>query len=118
MNFEVGEKRDRVAPRVRSRERARMRGAGALSAAQDQGLARQVELQGGSTWGAARRGRGGRAAPSACAESPPRNLPGDCVPSSLKLASTEPSPLRPRPAPPPTFPACLISPGEWMVAGS
>lgn len=81
MNFEVGEKRARMAA---ARLRGSARGCGARvrsSAAGDRGLARQVELRVGSS--GERPGGGGRGELSLLyQESPPRNFTGDCVPSS------------------------------------
>lgn len=81
MNFEVGEKRARMAA---ARLRGSARGCGARVrslAAGDRGLARQVELRVGSS--GERPGGGGRGELSLLyQESPPRNFTGDCVPSS------------------------------------
>lgn len=83
MNFEVGEKPARVAARARPRERAWMRGAGALprgwraGAAPAGGAAPRVER------GAARRGQGGGGdALGLRPESPPHNFAGDSFSSS------------------------------------
>lgn len=116
MNFEVGEKRARVAACARSRERARVRGAGALS--------RRSSPEAGPAGGAAGRVRGGSGPACIAGESyAPRPAPR--VPTTqfrwgffllLLLNLLAPSLLHSPPHSPPTFQASLMSPEEWKVA--
>lgn len=118
MNFEVGEKRARVAARAHSRERARMGARVRSLAAGDPGPARQVERRGGSR--EERPGGGGRGDLRPRLVASPRHATLMEIPSSppLKLVRRAFPPWPPAPLPA-NFPGQSNKPGgvegSWEV---